>query len=184
MSSDVFIISAARDASASTAIRQAIKLAGVSTSHVQDAVFGLDGISEVPDAQSLAEAAGLMCPAVYVSTGLRAIFFAAASMLSHDAQLSVMTGLGPDASAAFVLASPESVGRLNLMPRARIAARSLAGPEPALEAVGLQPTEIEISNAGAQTASSLYGLLDEMDTRAARWGMLSAGQLVMLVERV
>ncbi len=184
MSSDVFIISAARDASAPTAIGQAIQLAGVSPSHAQDAVFGLDGISDVPDVASLAEAAGLTCPTACVSTGMRAVFFAAASMLSDDAALSVAIGLSTASSAAFVLASPEAVGRINLMPRARIAARSLAGPEPALKIAGLQSTDVEISREGTQGLQSLYELLEEMDTKAARWGMLAAEKLVILIERV
>ena len=184
MSSDVFIISAAHDRSASAAIQQALRLAGISPSHVQDAVFGLDAPSALSDAQPLVQSAGLACPAACVYTSLRAIFFAAASMLSDDAQLSVVAGLDSGPGTAFVLGSPEAVGRMNLLPRARIAARSLTGAEPALRAAEITSADIEISKEGELAAPSLYDLLEELDAKPARWGMLAVGEALILIERV
>lgn len=184
MSSDVFIVSGVSDATAPLAIRQVIQLAGVSPSRVQDAVFGVDGSYALPDMQPIVRDSGLSCPAASVLTSLRAIFFAAASMLSDDTELSVVIGLGSDASTAFVLASPEAVGRMNLLPRARIAARSLAGPEPALQAAGVTAADIEITKSGEQAGSLLHELMDELEAKACRWGMLQVGTALILVERV
>ncbi len=184
MSSDVFIIAASRDADASTVIRQAVEHAGVGSSYVQDAVFGLDDSAARPDANAITRAAGLSCPTSCVYTSLRAIFFAVASMLSDDVELSVIVGMEPGASASFILASPEAVGRLNLLPRARIAARSLAGPERALHAAELTSADVEIVKTGKHVAHLLSDLLDELDAKAARWGMVSSDEVVMLVERL
>lgn len=184
MSSDVFIISAARDAVAATAMREVLLQAGVVASRVEDAVFGLDGFPAMPDLDAITRAAGLSCPVAAVLPGLRALFFAAASMLSDDAELSLVVGLQQDGGTAFVMASPEAVGRLNLLPRARIAARSLAGGEAALRAVGLAEADVEICMDGVSAASGLYELLEELETKPARWGTLSSGEVVILVERV
>jgi hypothetical protein len=184
MSSDVFIISAARDANASTAIRQAVEAASVSASQIQDALFGLDGSSAMPDTAAVLQAAGLQCPAVCVSSSLRGVFFAAASILSEDVELSLVIGLGSGASVAFVLASPEAVGRLNLLPRARLAARSLNRAEAAWRAAEVTPADINIQKSGPHAAELLFELLEELDANAARWGMLSSSGALMLVERL
>ena len=184
MSSDVFIIAASRDADAATAIRQAVELAGIGSSYVQDALFGLDDSAALPDVDALLQAAGLSCPTACVYTSMRALFFAAASMLSGDVELSIVVGMEPGVSAAFVLASPEAVGRLNLLPRARIAARSLAGPERALRAAELNSSDVEIVKTGEHAAHLLCDLLDELDAKAARWGMVSTGETSMVVERI
>ncbi len=184
MSSDVFLISAAHGSRAPAAVQQAIELAGIGPSYIQDAIFGSDDAAPVPDADSLARAAGLSCPAACIATSLRAIFFAAASMLSDDVEISMVIGLDAVASTAFVLASPEAVGRLNLLPRARIAARSLDGSERALRAAGLVSTEVEIAKAGQNAAQLLYELLEELEAKGVRWGMLSTGRASILVERV
>ncbi len=184
MSSDVFIISAALDADAPTAIRQAVELAGIGSSYVQDAVFGLEDSAALPDADALLEAADLSCPTSCVYTSLRAIFFAAASILSDDVELSVVVGMEPGASAVLVLASPGAVGRLNLLPRARVAARSLAGAERALRAAELNASDVQIAKTGEHAAHFLSDLLDELDAKAARWGLVSGGEVVMLVERL
>jgi hypothetical protein len=184
MSSDVFIISAARDANAPAAIRQALESAGVSPSRVQDAVLGLDGFAAIPDVKPVTQAAGLSCPAACILTSGRALFFAAASMLSDDTQLSLVIGMDHAGSTAFVLASPEAVGWMNLLPRARIAARSLNGPEPALESAGIGRGDVEIVMHTMQAALSLYDLLDMLETKQARWGMVAAGEALILVERV
>ena len=184
MSSDIFIISAARDADTPTGIGQAIDSAGLRASQIQDAVFGLDDSSAMPDTGPAMRAAGLSCPAVCIAPSLRAIFFAAASILSDDVELSLVIGLGSGTSLAFILASPEAVGRLNLLPCARIAARSLAGLEPALRTAGVTSSDIDITKTGEHVALLLYELLEELDAKMARWGLLSGGEATMLVERV
>ncbi len=184
MSSDVFIISSVRDPSPANAIRAAIELAGVSAARVQDAAFGLGGRSAVPDLAAVARAAGLTCPVVGVSSSLRAITLEAASILSDDADLAIVCGLEEAASTAFLLAAPEAVGRLNLLPRARLAARSFAGLEPALRLAGLASSDLEICKEGQQAPALLHELLDELEKAPARWGMLDVGEAVLLVERV
>lgn len=184
MSSDVFIISSVRDDGAPGAIRQALELAGVGPARIQDVLFGLDGSASLPDLAAVIRAAGLECPFASVMSSLRSIGFAAASILGDDAELLVVAGLQPDACTALVLASPEAVGRLNLMPRARLAARSLAGSEPALRAVELTAVDIEICMEGEHAAALLHELLDELDARPARWGMVKVGPATIIVERI
>lgn len=184
MSSEVFILSSARDPSAQNAIREAIELAGISAARVQDAAFGLGDRSAVPDLAAVARAAGLSCPVVSVSSSLRALTLEAASILSDDADLAIVCGLEDAASTAFVLAAPEPVGRLNLLPRARLAARSFAGLEPALRLAGLAPSDLEICKEGQQAPALLHELLDELEKKPARWGMLDVGGVVLLVERL
>ena len=184
MSSDVFVISSAHDPDAPGAIREAVELAGVSLSQVQDAVFGLDGLSTLPGLDALLHAAGLSCRAAGVFSSLRAIFFEAAFVLSDDVDLVVVSGLEPHECTAFVLASPEAVGRLNLLPRLRLAARSLTGPDPALRAAGLASGDVEICKEGEHAASLLGELMEELEAGPARWGMLSVAEAVMLVERI
>src|SRR5512138_2781778 len=132
MSSDVFIISTARDAQAAAALQQALQSAGVRAAQVQDVVFGLDSALAQRALEAIARSAGLACPVCSVSPGLRALLFAAGSILSDDAQLSLVAALYHDLSVAFLLASAEAVGRLNLLPCARIAARSIGGRETGL----------------------------------------------------
>ncbi len=165
-------------------MREAVKLAGVSASRGQDVVFGLYGLSAMPDLEAIARAAGLSCPVAAALPSLRALFFAAASMLSDDAELSLVVGLQPNGATAFVLASPEAVGRLNLLPRARVAARSLGGAEAGLRVAGLAAADVEICQDGEPAAAGLYELLEELEAKPARWGMLSSGQTVILVERL
>ena len=184
MSSDVFIIATALDTSASAAIRRAVELAGLTVDRVQDAVFGFDGSTTFPDLAAITRAADLTCPSVGVSSSLRALFFAADSILCDDAELVIVIGLHADSSTAFLLASPEMVGRLNLLPRARVAARSLAGPDPALRIAGLASADVEISKAGKYGASLAHELLDELEARSARWGLISAADSVLLIERI
>ncbi len=165
-------------------MREAVKLAGVSASRVQDVVFGLDDLSANPDLEAIARAAGLICPVAATFPGLRALLFAASFMLSDGAELSLVVGLQPDGGTAFVLASPEAVGRLNLLPRARVAARSLAGAEAALRAAGLAAADVEICKDGEPATARLYELLEGLEAKPARWGMLSSGEAVILMERV
>ncbi len=184
MSSDVFIISAVLDADTPTAIRRAVALAGIGAAHVHDVVFGLDDSGALPNTGSVVHAAGLSCPAACIWPSLRAVFFAAASVLSDDVEVSLVIGLDGETSIAIVVASSEAVGRLNLMPRARLAARSLAGAERAFQAEGVTSSDVEITKTGGAAMRSLYELLDELESKAARWGLISSGETCLLVERV
>ncbi len=183
MSSEVFILSSVRDASAAFAIRQAVELAGVSRARVQDAVFGLEAGSEFPDLEAITRSAGLMCPWAGLLSGLRALSFAAASMLSDDASLTAVVGLGGADTAAVILASPEAVGLLNLLPRARVAARSLGGPELALRLAGLESSEAQVCKEG-DSLVLLHTLLEELESQEMRWGLITAGSLALAIERV
>src|SRR5689334_361392 len=104
-SSDVFILSAARAAAPAEALRLAVQESGLKPAKVQDLLFGWDG-SETAGAQELAGQAGLSCPSVMLSSSLRALAFAAQSILCEDAQLVLVGGSDGDQSAALLLGSP------------------------------------------------------------------------------
>lgn len=183
MSSDVFIISSARDPNPVTAIRQAVELAGVAPARIQDAVFCLEPAATFPDFDSITRSVGLTCPSAAISPGLRALSFCAASILSDEAELAVATGLGPYGCAAIVLASPEAVGRLNLLPRARLAARSLRGAEPALRMAGNTSSDVQIWRDG-DSLVLVHDLLAELESQAAQWGLISSADMALLIERI
>ncbi len=184
MSSDVFIIAAAREPQGATALQGALEAAGVLPGQVQDVVFGLDSAVPQRALETIVRSAGLACQAAGAIPGLRGIFFAAASILSDEMQLSLAAGLQHDTVVAFVLASPEAVGRLNLLPRARIAARSLAGREAALRQAELSAEEIDLSKEGEHGALLLHDLLEELETESARWGIVTEGAATLIIERL
>jgi hypothetical protein len=181
MPSEVFIISAARGTDASQAICQAVEAAGVRPSRVQDVVFQHGLEATVADPAQTTRAAGLSCPSVSVSGSLRAILFAAQSILSGDVEVSVVAAAEREAGSALVLAGPEAVGRWNLMPRARLAARSLAGPEAALRTAGIAAGEVSVSKHGDRL-SLIARVLDELEGGAAKWAMVTEGDLALLLE--
>jgi acetyl-CoA acetyltransferase len=183
MDRDVFILSAAT-AEPAEAIRQALENIDLKPSRVQDAVFGLDKSSSLPNVEAYVHKAGLTCPTVVVSAGLRAIFFAAQSILSGDLDIAVVIGLGEKASTALMLASPDAVGRYNLLPRARLAARSLNGMDTALHNAGLVTDDIAILKPGKGGALQVKELLEELEQRQAQWGLVSEDDHALLVERI
>jgi hypothetical protein len=185
MSSDVFIISSTCDPDPAVAIQHAVELAGVSPSRIQDAMFGLDLSSASLDLDSMSQAihaAGLTCALVAVSSPLRALSFAAASILSDDAALSVVVGAEGDGCAAILLASPEIVGLLNLLPSAHVAARSLSGAEAALRLASLTSADVPLCKEG-DSLILLHGLLAEFESGSTRWALLSSSDLSILIER-
>jgi hypothetical protein len=185
MSSDVFIISATRNPQGPAALQQAVQLAGLRPAQIQDAVFGLDNAVARPALDAILRSAGMACTSASVSPSLRGFLFASASILGDDVQLSLAVGLAHDAAVAVVLATPEAVGRLNLLPRARIAMRSLAGPEAALRAAGLPAEEVQIRKEAERGALLLVSeLLDELEAASARWGLASEGETAVLIERL
>lgn len=184
MSSEVFVISSVRDHHAFNALRHAVEQAGLEPERIQDAVFGLDGHFALPPLEGVMRQAGLSCPAVAVSSSLRAIFYSSASILSDDVNLSAVVGGDAAECAAFVLASPDMVGRLNLIPRARLAARSLAGAEAALYIAELTHQDMRILKEGESGALLLNELLDELDDQTAAWGLVTVHGAALLVERL
>ena len=184
MDRDVFILSAATAAEPAGAIRQAFENTDLKPSRVQDAVFGLENSTSIPNVEHIVDAAGLVCPAVVVSSGLRAVFFAGQSILSDDLDIAIVIGLGENTSTALLLVSPDAVGRYNLLPRARLATRSLAGIDSALHNAGLVSGDIAVFKAGESGSLAVNELLEELEQRQAHWGMLSTGDLALLVERI
>jgi hypothetical protein len=184
MDSDVFILSAISDIDPAAAIRRALEDIDVNPSRVGDAVFGYDGLLSLPNIQQITQEAGLTCPAVNVSSSLRAVFFAAQSILSGDQELAVVIGLGEDSATALLLASPDSVGRFNLLPRARLAARSLSGTDSALRAAGLASGDVAIIKHGQRGALLVKELVQELEQRKEQWGLVSTDGSVLLVERI
>ncbi len=184
MSSDVFVIATARNTQGAAALQQALEAGGVLPAQVQEVVFGLDSAAQQRALQSIVESAGLPCQATGVVPSLRGIAFAAASILSDEVQLSLAAGLSHEAAVAFVLASPEAVGRLNLLPCARIAARSLAGREAALRQAGLAAEEIDLTKDGQHAILRLSDLLEELDTASRRWGLVTEGDAALIIERL
>lgn len=180
---DVFIISAARHPIPAEALHQVLTDAGVKPGQVQDAVFG----GEVPhslDLREIVRDAGLACPTVIVSSGLRAVMFAAQSILTGDVELAVSIAMQGEDASAFLLASSSAVGRWNLLPRARLAARSLAGPEPALRTAGLSAGEVDVSLKAVAGALPLGDLLEELEEKKLRWGLIAEDEAALLVERI
>jgi hypothetical protein len=184
MDRDVFILSAISKTEPAEAIRLALENIDVKPSRVGDAVFGYDGSFSLPDVEQITKEAGLSCPAVNVSSSLRAVFFAAQSILSGDQELAVVIGLGENGSTALLLASPDTVGRFNLLPRARLAARSLTGTEAALSAAGLVSGDVAISKDGERGALLVRELLEELEQSQAQWGLVCIGGSALLIERI
>ena len=184
MDRDVFILSAVSDIGPAEAIRRALENIGINQSRVQDAIFGFDGSFSLSNAQQITQEAGLSCPAVNVSSSLRAVFFGAQAILSGDLDLVVVIGLCEDGSTALLLASPDAVGRYNLLPRARLAARSLSGSDSALSAAGLVSGEVAVSKDGERGALLVKKVLEELEQRQAQWGLVSMDQAALLMERI
>jgi hypothetical protein len=183
-SSDVFILSAAHAGEPGEALRLALKESGVKPAKVQDLIFGWDGPVTV-STEELVRQAGIDPPAVTVSSSLRALFFAAQSILCEEAELVLVGGSEEGGTAALLLGSPAAVGVYNLLPLARIDARSLTGAEAAIEKAELTPEDgIELTlkgSCGALLAVELVGALGETQ---AHWGMLMVDEAAMLIERL
>ncbi len=181
--SDVFIISVVQHTNPSKAIDQAIANAGINSIRVQDVIFGLDESLTV-NIDKILSASNLTCSAATVSSSLRATFFAAQSILSGDVDVAIVIGMETNDATALLLASPDAVGRWNLMPRARLAARSLNGIESALRAAELESKDVTITKNGKNGAVLIKETLDELEEQSARWGMVTMNELALLIERI
>ncbi|MGA7194972.1 MAG: hypothetical protein WBW94_15200 [Anaerolineales bacterium] len=180
---DVFIISIVQSANPSEAIKEAIANAGINSARIQDVIFGLDE-SMLINADKILSASSLTCSAATVSSSLRATFFAAQSILSFDVDVVIVVGIETLVSTAMLLASPDAVGRWNLMPRARLAARSLNGVDSALRTGELESKDVTMIKDGKRGTSLIKELLDELEGQSARWGMVTINELALLIERI
>jgi hypothetical protein len=180
---DVFIISIVQRANPSEAIKEAVANAGINSARVQDVIFGLDELPAI-NADKILSASSLTCSAATVSSSLRATFFAAQSILSFDVDVVIVIGIESDSSTALLLASPDAVGRWNLMPRARLAARSLNGIESGLRAAELESKDVNLTKNGKNGAVLIKETLDELEEQSARWGMVTMSELALLIERI
>jgi len=181
--SDVFIISAITNNEPAQAIRQVIQNAGINSIRVQDVIFDL-GEPRSSDTEEIVHDSGLTCSTATVSSSLRAVFFAAQSILSDDMDVVIVIGVEANASTALLLASPGAVGRWNLMPRARLAARSLTGIDSALRMAELESKDVTITKEGNYDASLIKELLDELEQKSAQWGIVTTNELALLIERI
>jgi hypothetical protein len=184
VSSDVFIVSFSVAAEPAEALRQALKQSGVNPARVQDFLFGWDGLEPRVNPQELARQAGLVCPTLALPSSLRALFFATQSILCEDIELALVAGSENEQTAALLLVGPAAVGIYNLMPLARIDARSLNSVDDTLKKAERSITEIGIRLEGTCGALLLAQLLAEPQGDQSAWGMLVVGQAAMLVEKV
>jgi acetyl-CoA acetyltransferase len=180
MSSEAFVISAVTGVDAGETIRRALEDAAVKLPRVQDVLFDARGAAHF---ERLARDAGLKCPTVSVPSGLRAIFFAGQAILSGDVELNIVVGLEKASCAVLVLAGSEAVGRWNLMPRARLAARSMTGEEAALRSAGIVADEVTVSMQGDRV-ELVAEAVEELETRKALWALIYANPLALLIQRV
>ena len=180
---DVFIISIVQHANPSEAIKEAIADAGINSARVQDVIFGADESLAI-NADKILSSSNLTCSAATVSSSLRAAFFAAQSILSFDADVVIVVGIETNISTVLLLASPDAVGRWNLLPRVRLAARSLNGTESALRAAEIELKDVTITKNGENGAVLIKETLDELEGQSARWGMVTMNELALLIERI
>jgi len=173
--SDVFIISAVQDTDPSQAIGQAIQNAGINPVRLQEVVFGMNETRSM-DAKKIISALGLNCSTAIVSASLRAVFFAAQSVLSGDVNVVIVVGVENNMSTALLLASPDAVGRWNLLPRARLASRSLTKD--------IGSNEASIIKDGQHGVALVMETLNELERTSAQWGMVTSNGLALLMERI
>ena len=112
---DVFIISASRAPQLEPAIRDSIKPLGANLNRVQDAIFGWDDQPPANTGEILG-LTGLACPGINIPSSMRALFFAAQSILAGDVDVVLVCGQGGAGCFGLLLASPAAVGRFNLSP--------------------------------------------------------------------
>ena len=178
------MLSSVRNTDPVGAIRLALERAEIGPKHVQDALFGFERSFTAPGLQDTARKAGLNCPAVSVSSSMRAVFFGAQSILTSDTEIVVVVGVDGRGTCALVLAAPEAIGRWNLSPRARLASRSMAGADAALKQAEVKPEEVTVVRQGEGGSRLIYEVLEELEKKKARWGMVSINELSLLMERL
>ena len=178
---DAFIISACSAADPVDALRQAIQASGINPARVQDFIFGVDHLG-VSDAAELGREVLINCSQVTVSSSLRALIFAAQTILCEDADLVLVGGRDNHESAALLLASPAVVGIYNLMPLARIEAHSLVSTEHAIKKAGRFEQDIEIKLEGTCAVLLVAQLVKQLQEHQV--GLVRVGAGTLLIERV
>jgi hypothetical protein len=182
-SNDVFIVSASCAVDPAQALRQAMKASGVNPARVQDFIFGAETpVLISPD--ELARETMMNCPVVMVSSSMRAVFFAAQSILCQDTDLVLVGGGQGGQSAGLLLASPASVGIYNLMPLARVDARSLTSAEHALKKAACPVEEVTVRLNGTCGVLLLAQLIEQLQEQKAGWGLAQVGKAALLLERI
>ncbi len=184
MSSEVFLLSCIRHTDPAEAIRLAVQRAEIPAKQVKDALFGFERSFTAPGLQDTARKAGLNCPVVSISSSMRAIFFGAQSILGDGVEAIVVAGVDGRGTCALVLVGPEAMGRWNLVPRARIAARSMEGVDAALRQADIKAEDVAVLEQDSGGARLVSDVLDELETRKARWGLVTTGEMSLLLERV
>ena len=180
---DVFVVATASAVDPAEALRQAIHESGVNPARVQDFIFGADD-PELISLDELARAAQISCPRGLVSSSLRALIFAAQTILCEDADLILVGGTQGGKSAALLLASPVSVGIYNLTPLARIDARSLSSVEHILKKAQLASEDVAIRLSGTCGVLLAVQLIAQLYEQKATWGLASVGAAAILIERI
>lgn len=180
---DVFIIAASRSPQLASALRESVRPLGANPGRVQDAIFGWDDQAPGSNGDILHQA-GLACPSTHLSSSLRALFFAAQSILAGDADLVLVAGGLQGDYASLLLASASAVGRLNLAPRALVGTRGLGGVEDALRRAGLSSADVDVTVENMSGALAAVELLSNLETHRVTRGMVVSGGLVLLIERV
>lgn len=182
-SSDVFILSTAHSSQPAEALEQALHASGADPARVQDLLVGADD-SLLPDVPALAHQAKLVCPTVVVSSSLRALIFAAQSILCEDVDLALVVGIQNGQATALLLGSPSVIGIYNLMPLARLDAHSFAGSDAVLRQVQLAAEDVQIRLDGNYGALLVTELVIALEQKRAGWGMVTSGQTCLLIERI
>lgn len=182
-SNDVFIVSASCAVDPAQALRQAMKASGVNPARVQDFIFGAD-MPVLINPEELARETMMNCPVAMVSSSIRALFFATQSILCQDADLVLVGGGQGGQSAGLLLASPASVGVYNLMPLARVDARSLISAEHAFKKAGCPIEEVTVRLSGTCGVLVLVHLIEQLQEQKASWGLAQVGKAALLLERI
>ncbi len=172
--SAAFILSAARAPRLSQALASALQSAPAP----QEALFGWD----TPAAADSLPA--LNCPSVILNSSLRALSYAAQTLLSREASLVLVAGGLPGDYAAFLLAAPEIIGARNLEPLALLASWSFDGLPRALAKAEIAEEELACRLSGPSGALTVYELLATLRREKTHWGLAAASAGFLTLERV
>lgn len=177
---DCFIVSAASGTDPAAVIGEALRAAGIVAEQVDAAVVSVDP-SAGDRATGLVQQFGGSATAVLVLGGLQALITAAQAISAGDAHALLVSEKRSGEICVLALASPDAIGKLNLMPRARIAGRSLTGLSAALKAAEIESAELAVDGVSLDVARKL---LDQLDGANAQWGCIRSGKLALVLERL
>lgn len=172
--SAAFLLSAARAPRLSQAVASALN----SLPAPQEALFGWD----TPEAAASLPA--LNCPSVTLNSSLRAITYAAQTLLSREASLILAAGGLPGDYAAFALAAPEVIGARNLEPLALLASWSFDGLPRALAKAEITEEDLACRLSGPAGVLTVYELLATLQREKSHWGLATVSDAFLTLERV